>query len=337
MVTGYSSVKLRIEECTDVDLYTEAWKEAMEDLYWFVEDRVFDFNKDEEIGEIRSTIGQEESVFVIALDKKSEKPVGVVDFNLRNEVAFLRRWEPGVPAGLRASEVAKELMKEARKLAKNRGARRMRVLLKHPYGSPEIAEWHLGIYRDSGFKPIGLPNVDLTMRLAKAIRPVEPKARFEVMTGEQITPEETAEYIIRAYASKPEDALLFEDDTSVTDPEQALRFAENVVAGHYGDSPNEFRRVLLIDGEPACIVGAFAIDSAFKPLTGVLGPVGTFPEYRNQWFGRFLVEQTLEALRMYGCEYAAVGTGEANTRAIALYEKVGFRLACQLRWFELKL
>ena len=330
-------MKLRIEECTDVDQYTETWKEAMKDLYWYVEDPVFDFNRDEEISDMGSSIGQEDSVFLIAVDKKSGKPVGVLDFRLRNGLAFLRRWEPGVPARLRTTDVAKELMKEGRKAAKRHGAKRMRVLLKHPYDTPEAAQWHLGAYRDSGFKPVGLPNVDLTMRLTNTIRPVEPKVRFEVLTGERFTPQDMADYIIRAYASRPEDAALFEDDTSVTDPQQALRFAENVVAGRLGDAPNEFRRVLLVEGEPVAIVGAFAVDSPYKPLTGVLGPVGVFPEHRRQGFGRFLVEQTLEALRMYGCEYAAVGTGETNIRALALYEKIGFRLACSLRWFECKL
>jgi GNAT superfamily N-acetyltransferase len=330
-------LKIVLGESTDAEEYASAWGRAMQGLYWYQSNPVFDFNRDEEIADIKASLGKEGNTFLVAREKKSGDVVGVMDFAMRDVVAVLRRWEPAVQDSLRSAGVGSELLKEGMKQAKRRGAKRMRVLLKHPYDKPEAADWHLRLYQDFKFKQAGQTAVDLTMPLRKPIRPVAPKLDFEVVAGEGLAAQEMAEYIVRAYSSTPEDLALFDYDGSLTDIEGAFHFVERVLSGFYGPSPNEFRRALFVDGEPTGIVGAFALESPFKPLTGVLGPVGVFPEFRKQGIARYLVEQTLEALRMFGCEYAAVGTEEANMKAIQLYEKVGFRLACKLRWFEAKL
>jgi GNAT superfamily N-acetyltransferase len=330
-------LKIIIGESSDSEEYVSAWGKAMQGLYWYQSDPVFDFNRDEETADIKATLGKENNTFLIAREKKSGEDVGVMDFTLRNGVAVIRRWEPGVQDSLRSTSVGGELFKEAMKQAKKQGAKRMRVLVKHPHDRPEVAEWHLRLYQEFKLRQTGKTSVDLTMALKKPLRPVAPKMDYEVVTGERLASHELAHYIVRAYSSTPEDLKMFEYDSSLTDREQANQFVERVLSGSFGPAPNEFRRVLLMNGEPTGFVGAFAIESPFKPLTGVLGPVGVFPEFRRQGIARFLVEQTLEALRMFGCEYAAVGTEEANVKAIRLYEKVGFRLACKLRWFEAKL
>lgn len=329
-----SPMKVIVHEQTGWEEYARAWNQAMQDLYWYKESPVFDFNRDEELSEMKSSFGQDGHIFLAGRDKRCDTTQAVVGYRYDGNLASLRRWEPAVPSSLRATNLGRDLLKSAIRSAKRNGAKRLRVLVKHPHGSSEAASWHVALYEDLGFKQVGQTSVDLTMRLTSKIRPVEPDIEYEVITGEALSQKEMADYIIRAYTSTPEDMALHQHDLSVTVWEHARQFVERVVGGHFGPAPNEFRRVLLVQGQPAAHVGAFVIDSEFKPLTGVLGPVGVFPEYRRKGIARFLVAQNLEALRMFGCEFAAVGTGEANDKAIKLYEKIGFRLSCVLRWFE---
>lgn len=330
-------MKVVIHEQTDWEEYAHAWNRAMCDLYWYRESPVFDFNRDEELAEMKSSFGHGGHLFLAGRDKRSDTLQAVVGIQHNGELASLRRWEPAVPASLRETSLGRDLLKSAVKHVKKLGAKRLRVLVKQPHDSPETESWHVSLYNDLGFKQIGPTGVDLTMKLSNKIHPVEPGTDYEVITGEELAPKEMADYIIRAYTSTPEDLALHQSDRSVTVWEDAHLFVERVVDGRFGPAPNEFRRVLLVEGQPAAHVGAFAVESEFKPLTGVLGPVGVFPEYRRKGIGRFLVEQNLEALRMFGCEYAAVGAFEANEQAIQLYEKIGFRLSCKARWFEARL
>ena len=56
---------------------------------------------------------------------------------------------------------------------------------------------------------------------------------------------------------------------------------------------------------------------------GHLG-MGIIPPYRGQGLGRRLIEATLQAAREAGLERVELSVHADNSRAIALYEKVGF-------------
>ena len=57
--------------------------------------------------------------------------------------------------------------------------------------------------------------------------------------------------------------------------------------------------------------------------SGHLG-MGIIPSYRGQGLGRRLIEATLQAARDAGIERVELSVHADNSRAIALYEKVGF-------------
>ena len=327
-------VKYSIEECEDPVEYGDAWNELMNEYYWYKESPVFDWNKDEEIAAIRRGMGQEGHLFLIARDKKSNRILGLMGARFAGERAQLRRWEPTVATDHADSSMGTDLLQEMAKQLKFQGVKNLRVLLKQPRSNPETSTHLKTLYESQKFKPSGKPSVDLVLKLQQIVRPVEPSIHYEVRTGAELTPEQIASYVIKAYASSPEDLALFEPNSMTTDYDRALEFTNMVIRGDYGPAPNEFRRALFVNGEPAAIIGAFVLESEFKPLTGVLGPVGVFPEFRRNGIGRFLVQQVVEALRRFGCEYVAVGTEAANKKAIGLYEKVGFRLACDLQWYE---
>jgi len=326
--------KYSIEECQDWTEYSDAWNEMMKEFYWYKESPVFDWNRDEELDAIRSDIGKDGRLFIVAREKKTARIIGLLGATFNGVTSQLRRWEPATLSEVAGTQVAKDLVNGMMRRLKEKGVRVVRVLLKYPHGNPESTSFLRELFTTTGFRQVGQPGVDLVLKLHQTIRPVEPKVDYEVRTGESLTPEEMAEYVIAAYASTLEDRALFEPDSSVTEYDGALEFVSRVVRGDLGPAPSEFRRALFVDGEPAAHVGAFVNESAFKPLTGVLGPVGVLPQFRRKGIGRFLVEQVLEALRRFGCEYAAAGTGASNVRAIKFYERMGFRLACDLEWYE---
>lgn len=56
---------------------------------------------------------------------------------------------------------------------------------------------------------------------------------------------------------------------------------------------------------------------------GTLG-IGMLPEARGQGLGRRLMQAAIEAARTHGVERIQLGVFASNTRAIALYESLGF-------------
>lgn len=66
------------------------------------------------------------------------------------------------------------------------------------------------------------------------------------------------------------------------------------------------------------------------------------PEMRGRGLGRVLLEATLEAARDAGCDHIDLGTGETDTAARALYERLGFsntegRDGPAMLWYEREL
>ncbi len=81
--------------------------------------------------------------------------------------------------------------------------------------------------------------------------------------------------------------------------------------------------VALADGKVVgwCDISRHAFPS--HAHTGRLG-MGIIPAYRGQGVGRRLIDATLRASRDVGIERVELSVHADNSRAIALYEKVGF-------------
>jgi ribosomal protein S18 acetylase RimI-like enzyme len=76
------------------------------------------------------------------------------------------------------------------------------------------------------------------------------------------------------------------------------------------------------------VVGWCDVRPRERPVTrhsGVLG-MGVLPEWRGQGLGRRLIERTLEAARAYPLARVELAVRADNTRAAALYRKVGFEV-----------
>ncbi|TFG26309.1 GNAT family N-acetyltransferase, partial [Candidatus Thorarchaeota archaeon] len=50
--------------------------------------------------------------------------------------------------------------------------------------------------------------------------------------------------------------------------------------------------------------------------------------------GLYLLSELFKSMRDHGCEYSAVGTPAANSNAIAMYQKAGYKLNSYLIHLE---
>ena len=85
------------------------------------------------------------------------------------------------------------------------------------------------------------------------------------------------------------------------------------------------RYIALIEG---CVVGWCDIRSLERPAfdhSGVLG-MGVVAEHRGRGIGEALLRATLESARAQGLTRVELTVREKNTRAMALYRKVGFEV-----------
>ena len=70
----------------------------MKDSYWYSKQHFFDYNRDEEIEDIREEFHNQDNVFLIASDDVS---MGVIRLKIRGKRCIIRRWEPAVPEKFR--------------------------------------------------------------------------------------------------------------------------------------------------------------------------------------------------------------------------------------------
>lgn len=302
----------------------------MEHLYWYKESPVFDFNKDEEIDEMFSDFGRLGNLFLVAREYDQDEIVGVLGFRYRDFMARIRRWEPAVIPRFRGAGVSTALLEQALKHLSSLGIKRISCLLKHPVNSPEIADRHLRLYELAGFGKDRPDSVDMVMALENVRPSSKPPMGMQIDTGEDYTFEDLASITVKSFTSTPEEREIHGFDKTVTEHIQATALLQRMAEGYYGDSPDDFRKIAVVDGAPAGFLGGFVAESKYRPLTGVLGPMAVLPSYRRQGIALHLVNELLLSLKEYGCEYAVVGTPAANPGAIALYEKAGFKLACNL-------
>lgn len=90
----------------------------------------------------------------------------------------------------------------------------------------------------------------------------------------------------------------------------------------------------LVSPEPAFValdplgnpLGAITVkpNDAEQPVRGWRIGIGVAPSARGQGVGQRLIECSLDFARQAGAEYVSLLVDPANTRAIALYRRVGF-------------
>ncbi|MBY8997232.1 MAG: GNAT family N-acetyltransferase [Candidatus Thorarchaeota archaeon] len=326
-----------VEPANDLETYSGAWSTAMEHLYWYQESPVFDFNKNEEIDELRSDFGTPGNLFLVAHLQGKDEIVGVLGFRYRDVMARIRRWEPATIPQYRKTSVAKALLEHALEQLASMGVKRISYLMKHPFNSPECAVEYLNLYKAFDFEHNRPDSVDMVLALDELRIPSEALSGVQVETGENYTFEDLASITVKSFTSTPEEREIHGFDRTVTEHIQATALLQRMADGFYGYSSDEFRKIAVVDGAPAGFLGAFVSKSKYKPLTGVLGPMAVLPDYRRRGIALLLVNEVLRTLKEYGCEYAAVGTPAANTGAIAMYEKAGFKLSCRLFSLEREL
>lgn len=304
----------------------------MSDYYWYKNDPVFDWNKNEELDDMESDFGKPGNVFLEA--REDDTIVGVFSFRHRGSQANLMRWEPTVLKHLEANEIQKELLRYALDYLSGKGVIRAQVLIKHPAENSEVARHLFDLYNEFGFELRQPVSVDLVARLDDIPSPPSMPENISIDSHLGTIPENIGNWCVRAYGSTPEDIEIHGFDKSVTDYDTAVASFGSIMAGRIGNSPEEFWKVALVDGEAAGFIGGFIKESKHKPLTGILGPLGVFPEFRRRGIGVFLISELFKSMKKYRCEYSAVGTPLANTNAIRMYEKAGYKMNCHLTFLE---
>jgi GNAT superfamily N-acetyltransferase len=318
-----------IEPANDWEMYSASWSAAMQHLYWYKEDPVFDFNRHEEIDEMRSDFGNPGSLFLVARIPDHEEIVGVLGLRYRGIMARIRRWEPAVLPKVQRTGVSTALLEQALRYLTSMGVKRIGCSVKYPESSPEVVETHLRLYEMAGFDRERPDSIDMV----KSLENIESSSKLrgvQVETGENFTFEDLASITVKSFTSTPEEREIHGFDKTVTEHIQATALLQRMAEGYYGDSPDDFRKIAVVDGVPAGFLGGFVSASKYKPLTGILGPMAVLPDYRRKRIGLHLINELLRTMKEYGCEYAVVGTPAANYGAIELYKVAGFRLACRL-------
>lgn len=324
------------EECKED--YIRAWKEGMRHLHWFKESKLFDYNWHEMIEEISRDFGEPESVFLMAKLAKNEKTLGVLGIKLQEDVGVLRRWEPAVPLKERSSGAGQALIERGFQWLRQRGIQKAVCLLKYPYNAPEAADWHVDLYEKGGFKQRGPISVQLLADLSYTVneKPVH-TPHLTVTTSERYTLENLADFVLKAYATTPEDRAIHGWDPFVSIPDEILKGLQSIKQGKYGLSPPECWKIAMVEGEPAGFIISFMPEDRYRPSYGVIGLIGVFPEFRRRGIAYNLVLGMHKYFRTCGCRYAYVGTPKTNEKAINLYRKAGYRPVFKLVNFEKQL
>ncbi len=323
---------MKIVESEDWSAYKSVWNGCMKDYYWHKEIPVFDWHKEEELEDMETDFGESGRVFLEA--HQDGEIVGVFGFRYRGKEASMRRWEPTVLQSTSDSEIQDALLKHALDYLSGKGVERTKVIIKHPVENLKVAQHLLDLYENSGFARYQPDGVDLVTRLDDIPSSPSMQENISIDPTQGTIPEKIGEYCVRAYASTSEDLEIHGFDSSVTEYGTAVAVFKSILGGSMGRSPDEFWKVALVDGEPAGFIGGFIPESKIKPVTGILGPFGVFPEHRRLGIGVFLVSELFKSMKSHGCEYAAVGTPSANQNAIRMYEKAGFKMNCHLIHLE---
>ena len=311
---------MRVEPAPSWGVYLPAWTRCMADVHWFSGEHLLDYSRQEEAEELEGEFREEGNHFLMAVDDEGSC-LGVLGVKMQGEIATIRRWEPAVPARYRGLGVGEELLERGLEEARLRGVKRVRTILKYPYGSP--LPWNGRLYEGHGFSRIK-PGVNLVMDMEADVGGETPES-FETVTCDDFSVDEFVEFVLRAFASEAEDREIHGGDETVSDTEGIRRIIGIEKQGKFGRTSPSLKRVALVDGEPAGFIKGFVRKEKYLPDFGLIGILGVFPKYRRRGIGYYLIDHALKQFRGEGLRYAYVGTSESNHKALWAYEKAGFR------------
>ena len=301
----------------------------MQGVYWFREARFFDYTREEESRELEKQFKDQGNIFLMASELQ---PVGVIGIHVSGEQGTLRRYEPAVIEEYMDKGVGEALLTEGMRKASLKGVRTLRTTLRFPYHAP--IPWQAKFYRDHGFVDWHEPGIQMIADLDQ-LNP-EP-LDIETTACDEFPFDEVARFVLRAFTATPEDRAIHEKDHNVSRFGPALQTLRAIWDGKYGKTSPEFRRVVLLNGEPVGFVISFIPIPGSRMSYGTIGCLGVFPEYRRRGIASGLVSDALWLFKRHGCRYAYVGTPERNIKAIKLYEKLGFEPIFRIHFYEKKL
>ncbi|UCH56582.1 MAG: GNAT family N-acetyltransferase [Candidatus Bathyarchaeota archaeon] len=325
---------ITVEQAQSWGDYEKDWIKGMEHLHWFKEHRPFDYNREEEIEELRSDFNRPGNVFLAARPEDSHEIMGVLGIKIRGEVGDLRRWEPAVSPKWRDYEVGEALTEEGLSRLRVGGLKRATCKLKYPYDLPETGLWHRSLYEKCGFVQKGPEGVQLLADLSRETPPPSTTIKINILDCDAYSLEDLTRLVYGAFAATPEDKAIHGGNSTVSDPEEIPRVLESIMQSRYGPSPPDCRLVAQVGNRPAGLIMAFIPESRYRSPHGVIAPLGVLPEYRGRGIAYSLLMEVHGALRKHGCRYSYVGTPESNKGAIRLYEKAGYRPVFKVVDFE---
>ena len=296
----------------------------MQGVHWFDEDHLFDYTREEETRELEEQFEEEDNIFLVALDPK---PVGVLGIRVNGDQGIMRRYEPAVKEG--HAGVGEALIAEGIRRATLRGVRTLRTTLRFPHDGP--IPWQAKLYQDMGF----LDGRERGVQLIADLNLVQPEpADIETAALDELPLDEVAGFVLIAFTGTHEDRAVHERDHNVTRFEPALQMLRAIWDGRHGRTPPGFRKVALIDEEPAGFIISFIPEPESRGPYATIGCLGVFPEHRRRGIASALIGDALRLFKAHGCRHAYVGTPERNIKAIRLYEKLGFRPIFKIHIYE---
>ncbi|TFG34629.1 hypothetical protein EU527_02685, partial [Candidatus Thorarchaeota archaeon] len=157
---------MKIVESNDWSLYRSTWQKCMKDYYWYKENPIFDWNKDEELEEMESNFGKPGHVFLEA--HNNGEIVGILGLRFRGKEASIRRWEPASVKHSKDYEIEQLLLLHGLNLLVEKGVKRAKVLIKYSADNRNAANHLLELYQNTGFERYQPDGVDLIVELSKA-------------------------------------------------------------------------------------------------------------------------------------------------------------------------
>ncbi|MFX0091231.1 MAG: GNAT family N-acetyltransferase [Candidatus Hodarchaeota archaeon] len=318
-------MKIIVEPANLWEDFKHAWIEGMAHTHWFKQPKIFDYNLEEELKDLKDDFKESNNLFLVAKVDKDDKLLGALCIKIMNNIALIRGWQPTVPPEKKEIGVAESLINYGLKSLKSRGVLKVNFRMKFPYNQPKTQIWPLELYRKFGFKqeiPIAIQLL-ADLRREKIYTNNYGDAVLETCDGYNL--EEFVEFTLRAYASTQEDKAIHGWDSLVSNPEEILKCHQAIRNNKLGEFYGDCCKLFLVDSKVAGYILSVIRKSKYVPPFGLIANLGVFPEYRRGGIGYILLIKTHETFRNYGCLYAYVGTPETNGGAIKLYTKAGYK------------
>jgi ribosomal protein S18 acetylase RimI-like enzyme len=216
-------------------------------------------------------------------------------------------------------------------------ARLLKAALDELFHMPRVEriESQLMLLRSPGDAPLPFPEgltvharnfMAVEMAVAATLRPGRAARKILVENWSPRHQDDAARVIAQAYAGHVDSAV----NDQYRSVEGARRFLNNIVqypgCGIF-HQPSSF---LALDAWTGRACG-ISLCSILSPHVGHITQICVAPQLKGKGVGYELLRRSLLALREAGCRKASLTVTAANTDAVRLYERVGFRVVHTFR------